>query len=61
VSEDQGETPQERHARYLRLAGETDEQAEKATNAQARGELRAVAKSWRRLARELELKELGLG
>lgn len=55
------ETPQERHALYMGRAAEAEQQAARTVNLDTKESLRSIAKSWRRLAREIEIKELGLG
>jgi hypothetical protein len=45
----------------LRIAGEAEREADKAAYAETKDSLRTIAKSWRKLAREIERTELGLG
>jgi hypothetical protein len=54
LSDHQRETAQQRRARYLRLAAEAEQEADRTTDIQAEIYLRSIAVSWQKLAENVK-------
>ncbi len=57
MSDQEGEPPHVRYARYLHLAAEADREAERAKVPNDKIYLRSIATSWRLLAKEIKERE----
>ena len=59
VMSDFSETPEQRRARYLRLAAEAEAVAEQCRSSELRSAYLALARSWTLLARDIKSDEQG--